>query len=116
MFTCPTGKCWSAHDAVQCAHTDGSRAGGDGVLVELPELEWSAEEKRSRDVREMWANYHERRRRAKLQDSEWELIRKFALRPSFHDGGIGGGITRPTELRSDLPAHLRYLPIRSSDR
>ena len=116
MYMCPANKCFSNHEPILCAHTGGSRTGGDGILVELPELEWSAEEKRSRDVREMWGNYHERRHREKRQDSERELIRNFARPPYFNDDGIGGGITRLIHAASDLPPNLTHLPVWLADR
>ena len=89
---------------------------GDGVLVELPELEWSAEEKRSRDVREMWKNYHQRLWREKCQDWELARIRDLARPPSFHHDSIGGGITRLIHARHDLPADITHLPIWLADR
>ena len=116
MFTCPTNKCFSNHEPISCVHTSGSRAGADHILVELPDLELSAEEKRSRAVREMWANYHERRRREKRQDWELERIRNFARPQTFHHDSIGGGLTRLVAYRSDLPADIRHLPISRSYR
>ena len=100
MFTCPTGKCWSAHGPVQCAHTDGSRAGddilvelpnpiagGDGVLVQLPDVPVSpADQKRlvwNEGVRILYENEWRRQRERLAHD---EMVRN-APRP-FHRDAI----------------------------
>ena len=99
MFTCPAGKCFSNHEPVSCTHTGGSRAGGDNVLVELPDqLDWGhnvlvelpdvavspGEQKRlawNEGVRILYENEWRRQRERLAHD---EMVRN-APRPFHHD-------------------------------